>query len=52
MDKAAAMKVAGVVAVESTSDNGKGRYHGHTVGYIVAESKTALRRGMAALNAK
>lgn len=47
-----AKSVPGVLEVTFTSDNRRGRYHGHTIGYIVAESKTALRRGLSALNAK
>jgi len=50
IDRSAAQNVRGVKEVTITSDNGRGRYHGHPVGYIVAESKTALRRGMRAAN--
>ncbi len=42
--------VKGVVEVEITGKSGK--YHGHQVGYIVAESPLALRRGMKALKCR
>ncbi len=48
LDTDAALKVSGVVDVQRTTESGTGRYHGHPVGYIAAESKTALRRGMRA----
>lgn len=48
IDRDAAMRVPGVIEIVMTSENGRGQYHGHSVGYIVAESKTALRRGMRA----
>ncbi|HWB20037.1 MAG TPA: molybdopterin cofactor-binding domain-containing protein, partial [Phycisphaerales bacterium] len=46
-DKDAASQIPGVLEVTMTSE--KGRYHGKDVGYIVADSKTALRRAQAAL---
>jgi len=46
----AAKAVPGVVEIVMNGDSG--RYHGQTVGYIVAESKTALRRARKALAAK
>ena len=46
----AAKAVPGVKDVVMNGD--EGRYHGHTVGYIVAESKHALRRAMKALDAR
>lgn len=46
----AARAVPGVVEVEISGD--EGRYHGHKVGQIVADSHVALRRGMKALNCK
>lgn len=46
-DKDAAMKVPGVIEVTMTGE--EGRYHGHNVGYVVAESPAALRRGLKAL---
>lgn len=52
MDENAAKAIPGVVEIQRTSDNGRAKYHGHTVGYIVAESKIALRRAMAALKPK
>ncbi len=45
-----ASNVPGVVEV--TIDGDKGRYHGHSVGYVVAETELALRRGMRALDCK
>jgi len=50
VDEGAAMAVEGVVEV--VMDGERGQYHGHNIGYVVAESKTALRRGMRALNAQ
>jgi xanthine dehydrogenase YagR molybdenum-binding subunit len=48
-DKDAAMAVPGVVEVDV---NGKdGQYHGHTVGYVAADSLLAMRRGVRALKA-
>lgn len=49
-DQDAAKKIAGVVEVNIRGDAGK--FHGHDVGYIVAESKHALRRALKALNAQ
>ncbi|MCB9845521.1 MAG: xanthine dehydrogenase family protein molybdopterin-binding subunit [Phycisphaeraceae bacterium] len=49
-DEAAARAVPGVLEVEIERD--EGRYHGQPVGHIVAESKTALRRAMRALDAR
>lgn len=49
-DKDAALAVDGVVEVEI--DGNDGRYEGHTVGHIVAESKAALGRALRALNAE
>lgn len=46
-DVDAARAVPGVVEVELTGD--RGRYHGHAVGHVVAESKLALQRGLKAL---
>lgn len=48
VDKDAAMKVPGVVEVTMSGE--EGRYHGHNLGYVVAESPAALRRGLRALN--
>lgn len=50
VDRDAALAVKGVVEVEMTGDTG--RYHGHPVGYLVADSKTAAQRGLKALNAQ
>jgi xanthine dehydrogenase YagR molybdenum-binding subunit len=47
MNEAAARAVPGVLEIKKTGDVGK--YNGHNVGYIVAESKTALRRALRAL---
>ena len=49
-DEAAARKVDGVVDVVINRE--EGRYAGHPVGHVVAESRSALRRGMAALDAQ
>jgi xanthine dehydrogenase YagR molybdenum-binding subunit len=49
-DADAARKVAGVLEVNVQRESGE--YHGHNVGHIVAESKTALRQAMRALNAQ
>jgi xanthine dehydrogenase YagR molybdenum-binding subunit len=49
-DEKAALAVPGVVELEITGKEGK--YHGHTVGYLVAESMQALARGLRALSAK
>lgn len=49
-DKRPALDVPGVIEVEITGD--KGRYHGHNVGYVVAESPLALRRGLKAVELK
>ncbi len=46
----AARAVPGVIEVVINGDTG--RYHGHTVGYVVGESKHAVRRAKAALAAK
>lgn len=46
-DADAARAVPGVVEVEV--EKGQGRYEGHTVGHIVAESKAALDRSLRAL---
>jgi xanthine dehydrogenase YagR molybdenum-binding subunit len=46
-DQAAAEAVPGVVEV--SIDGERGRFHGHTVGYVAADSPLALRRGMRAL---
>ncbi len=46
----AAQAVPGVLEVNINGDEGK--YHGQVIGYIVAESKPALRRGHSALAAK
>ncbi|MFG0251921.1 MAG: xanthine dehydrogenase family protein molybdopterin-binding subunit [Phycisphaerales bacterium JB038] len=48
-DRRAAMNVPGVIDVQIERE--QGRYHGHTVGHLLAESPTALRRGMRALAA-
>lgn len=50
IDEAAAKAVPGVLEVNKTGEAGK--YHGHNVGYVVAESKLALRRALKALDAK
>ncbi|MGE3107050.1 MAG: xanthine dehydrogenase family protein molybdopterin-binding subunit [Phycisphaerales bacterium] len=50
VDKDAAMKVPGVVEVTMTGE--EGRYHGHNVGYVVAESPATLQRGLRALGAR
>ncbi|MFG0274159.1 MAG: xanthine dehydrogenase family protein molybdopterin-binding subunit [Phycisphaerales bacterium] len=50
VDREAALAVPGVVEV--VMDGERGQYHGHNIGYVVAESKTALRRGMRALDAQ
>lgn len=50
VDRDAALAVPGVVEV--VMDGERGQYHGHNVGYVVAESKTALRRAMRALRAQ
>lgn len=49
-DERAALAVPGVVEVEI--DGKEGRYHGHTVGHVVAESPAAMARGLRALNAR
>jgi xanthine dehydrogenase YagR molybdenum-binding subunit len=49
-DAAAAKATPGVIEVEISGKDGQ--YHGHTVGYVVAESPTALDRGLRALSAK
>lgn len=49
-DKEAALAIPGVLEVEI--DGADGLYHGHDVGHIAAESKTALRRGLRALGAR
>jgi xanthine dehydrogenase YagR molybdenum-binding subunit len=49
-DRDAAMQVPGVLEIEI--DGERGRYHGHTVGYLVAESKLAMKRGLRALAAE
>jgi xanthine dehydrogenase YagR molybdenum-binding subunit len=49
-DADAALEIDGVIEVEITSE--EGTYHGHNVGYIVAESKPALRQALRALNAQ
>lgn len=51
VDADAAKKIPGVVEVV-LEDNKRGQYHGHNVGYVVAESPAALRRAMKALNAQ
>lgn len=48
-DKDAAMKVPGVIEVDIDKDKKEGKYNGATVGYVVAESPLALKRGLAAL---
>ncbi|NNM27451.1 MAG: xanthine dehydrogenase family protein, partial [Phycisphaerales bacterium] len=50
LDEAAAKAVPGVVDVKRTGD--EGRYHGEPVGFVVAESKHALRRGLRAVAPK
>ncbi len=49
IDRDAALAVKGVVEVEMMGRDG--RYHGHPVGYVVAESKAAAQRGLRALHA-
>lgn len=46
----AAQAVKGVLEIQMIGETG--RYHGHPVGYLVAESKTAMQRGLKALNAQ
>ncbi len=46
-DRPAAMNVPGVIDVEI--ERQRGSYHGHTVGHLLAESPSALRRGLRAL---
>ncbi len=46
-DTQAAQAVPGVLEVQVTGD--KGQYHGQSIGYVVAESKPAMTRGLAAL---
>jgi xanthine dehydrogenase YagR molybdenum-binding subunit len=50
IDLDAARGVPGVLEIEMTGE--EGRYHGHNVGYIVAESKPALRRARRAAAAR
>jgi xanthine dehydrogenase YagR molybdenum-binding subunit len=50
IDLDAARAVPGVIEAETSRE--EGRYHGHVVGRVVAESLLAMRRGLAALNAK
>lgn len=50
IDEAAAQAVPGVVEV--SIEGGEGRYEGHDIGYLVAESKMAMVRGMRALAPK
>lgn len=50
-DEAAAKGVPGVVEVR-INDSREGRYHGHTLGYVLAESPLALKRGLRALNCR
>ena len=47
-DSDAALAVPGVLDVNLRSKEGK--YHGHPVGHLVAESPLAMRRGLRALN--
>ncbi len=49
-DEKPALSVPGVLEIQINGDGG--RYHGHSVGYIVAESPLAAQRGLRALNAK
>jgi xanthine dehydrogenase YagR molybdenum-binding subunit len=49
-DRDAALGVPGVVDVEVSGKEGK--YHGQQVGYVVAESPLAMKRGIRALRAK
>ncbi len=49
-DVSAATGIPGVIEVEITGKDG--RYQGHTVGHMLADSRAALRRGMRALAAK
>ncbi len=46
----AALAADGVVEVQLNGEEGK--YHGHPVGYLVAESKLALQRGLSILQPK
>lgn len=46
-DKEAALATPGVVEVEISGK--EGRYHGQNVGYVVAESPLAMKRGLRAL---
>lgn len=50
IDTKAALAVPGALGVEMDGD--RGRYHGQPVGRVFAESRIALRRGLAALNAQ
>jgi len=49
-DKDAALAIPGVVDVEITGKEAK--YHGQNVGYLVAESPLAMKRGLRALKTK
>ncbi|MFG0284876.1 MAG: xanthine dehydrogenase family protein molybdopterin-binding subunit [Phycisphaerales bacterium JB039] len=49
-DREAALAVPGVLEVEI--DGERGNYDGHNIGHIVAESKSAMGRGLRALNAQ
>jgi xanthine dehydrogenase YagR molybdenum-binding subunit len=48
-DTEAAKKIPGCIDVV-LDDNKRGQYHGHNVGYVVAESPAALHRALKALN--
>jgi xanthine dehydrogenase YagR molybdenum-binding subunit len=50
-DEAGAKGTAGVVEVELKAKR-VGQYHGQNIGYVVAESPSALRRGLRALQCK
>lgn len=50
VDTKAAQAVPGVLEVQVTGD--KGQYDGQNIGYVVAESKPALQRGLKALACK
>ncbi|MHC4986834.1 MAG: xanthine dehydrogenase family protein molybdopterin-binding subunit, partial [Planctomycetota bacterium] len=49
-DTEAALAVPGVIEVHLEGE--QGQYHGHPVGYLVAESPNAMRRGLRALDAR
>lgn len=48
-DTEGAMRIKGVVEVVLDEGNKRGQYHGHNLGYVVAESPAAARRALRAL---